>query len=209
MDAGFKEERPPHPRANANIFEILTFGWTLKLFKTGRKRELEINDLYTTLNDHSSSSLGNKLEKKWRIELAKAKKTNRQPSLLRALVQMFGPRLMIYGLLLSIVEIVLRMSQPLFIGGLLAYFDPDGSSYTDLRHAYIYASGLVLSMIITMVLYHSTQLEIIHCGMKMRIACCSTIFYKKTRNEPKARDTPTHCGDSEFAARRTQCFFSY
>jgi len=26
MDAGFKEERPPHPRANANIFEILTFG---------------------------------------------------------------------------------------------------------------------------------------------------------------------------------------
>jgi len=26
MDAGFKEERPPHPRAKANIFEILTFG---------------------------------------------------------------------------------------------------------------------------------------------------------------------------------------
>jgi len=27
MDAGFKEERPPHPRAKANIFEILTFGY--------------------------------------------------------------------------------------------------------------------------------------------------------------------------------------
>ncbi|KAE9539572.1 hypothetical protein AGLY_004824 [Aphis glycines] len=309
MDAGFKEERPSHPRAKANIFEILTFGWTLKLFKTGRKRDLEVNDLYTTLNDHSSATLGNELEKKWRLELAKAKQTNRQPSLLRALLQMFGPKLMLYGFLLSIVEIVLRMiqpisigylighfdspsttdlytaivaaialllstllctigmhqymlgqveigfkirvavttiiyskpfflgriiaqfepdipsdqsshlgivygicllgavafktfgftaydmltthmgmkmrvstmSQPLLIGGLLAYFDPDESRQSDLEHAYIYAFGLVLSMFATLILYHSTQLEIIHCGMKMRVACCSTIFYKALR----------------------------
>lgn len=46
--------------------------------------------------------------RKWKIELAKAKEAKRQPSLLRALIQMFGPKLMLYGLLLSIVEIVLR-----------------------------------------------------------------------------------------------------
>lgn len=33
------------------------------LFKIGHKRELDENDLYTTLKDHESSSLGDKLEK--------------------------------------------------------------------------------------------------------------------------------------------------
>jgi len=46
--------------------------------------------------------------RKWRNELAKAKRKNRPPSLLRALLQMFGPKLMLYGLLLAVVEIVLR-----------------------------------------------------------------------------------------------------
>lgn len=35
----------------------------LNIYKTGQKRDLEEDDLYTTLNDHSSSVLGNELEK--------------------------------------------------------------------------------------------------------------------------------------------------
>lgn len=45
------------------MFYLFLYRWTLNLFKTGKKRDLEVNDLYTTLNDHSSSSLGNELEK--------------------------------------------------------------------------------------------------------------------------------------------------
>jgi len=37
--------------------------WIYKLFKTGENRDLDVNDLYKTLNDHKSSLLGSELEK--------------------------------------------------------------------------------------------------------------------------------------------------
>lgn len=71
-----------------------------------------------------------------------------------------------------------RMSQPLLIGGLLKYFDPVASKRSDLRHACICASGLVFSMLISIVLTRSTYNEILLSGMKVRVAC-SSILYKK------------------------------
>lgn len=70
------------------------------------------------------------------------------------------------------------MIQPLFIGGLLGYFSPEKLNNTDLTHAYMYAIGLVLNMLVILVMYHAIQIELLHFGMKMRVACCSVIYKK-------------------------------
>jgi len=42
----------------------------------------------------------------------------------------------------------------------------------------MYAICLLLNMLVTLVMYHAIQIEILHFGMKMRVACCSVIFKK-------------------------------
>ncbi|XP_022162518.1 probable multidrug resistance-associated protein lethal(2)03659 isoform X2 [Myzus persicae] len=179
MDAaGNKEKRLPNPRAKANIFEILTFSWILNLFKTGQKRDLESNDIYDPLNDDKSSLLGFEFEKRWKNEIANAKSANREPSVSRVLIRMFGGSFLYYGMVQMFVETMLRMTQPILIGGLLAYFNSSGSNIIDSKQAYMYASGLLLNMLANILLYHYSQLEMIHLGMKIRVACCSTIYKK-------------------------------
>ncbi|XP_060851718.1 ATP-binding cassette sub-family C member 4-like isoform X2 [Rhopalosiphum padi] len=158
----------------------------MDIYKLGQKRDLEEDDLYTTLSDHSSSVLGNKLEKQWRLEIVNAHKTNREPSLLRTLIRIFGYKFMIYGFILSIDKIILKTSQPLFIGGILSYFNPDGPNKTNLEYALICAFGFMFSMLTSIILYHSAQIEILHTAMKVRVACCSIIYRKSLRLSQRA-----------------------
>lgn len=55
----FKE----NPRAKANFVSVLTFWWTIKLFKLGYKKVFEFNDLFKPLDYHRSEVLGDRLEK--------------------------------------------------------------------------------------------------------------------------------------------------
>jgi len=71
-----------------------------------------------------------------------------------------------------------RMFQPILIGRLLLYFNTEEQKTTDVEQAYMYAACLTISTLVSMVLYHVPQVNMIHYGMKMRIACCSLIFRK-------------------------------
>lgn len=44
-------------------FSIMFFSWILNLLKTGRKKNLEFDDLYAILDEDKTSLLGDKLEK--------------------------------------------------------------------------------------------------------------------------------------------------
>ncbi|VVC32373.1 Hypothetical protein CINCED_3A009972 [Cinara cedri] len=105
-------------------------------------------------------------------------KTNRRPSLLRALMRTFGVKYMICGFLIAVNELILKIALPLCIGRLLSYFSNDSSNNIDLRQAYVWALAFFFGIYITSSLFHLVSFEILHCGMKMRVACCSVIYRK-------------------------------
>jgi len=77
------------------------------------------------------------------------------------------------------------MTQPVLIGKLLNYFNPNGHNVTELKHAYFYATGLLLNISASIILHRYAQLEVNHCGMMIQIACSSAIFKKVCKLENK------------------------
>lgn len=78
------------------------------LFAKGKKGCLKISDIYRPLPSDESDKLADKLEKYWDDEISRAKKQNRQPSLLRALCRVFAARYMFLGFLTLVHFTVLR-----------------------------------------------------------------------------------------------------
>lgn len=66
----------------------------------------------------------------------------------------------------------------MMISGLLSYFNPEESRKTEFVNAYIYASGLTMSIFGSLVIFHFSSLQMTHIGMKLRVACCATVFRK-------------------------------
>ncbi|XP_043503586.1 probable multidrug resistance-associated protein lethal(2)03659 isoform X2 [Polistes fuscatus] len=194
MDGKQKFEKKKNPREGANPLSALTFAWILRTFWLGYRRDLEVSDLYKPLKEHTSSVLGDKLATLWEAECQKineqrnkalksgAKFDNesnlKEPSLLKVLIKCFGARIMFYGIILVIMEIVLRVLQPLFLGYLLRYYNTEEVSKNE---AYLYALGVILCSTINIFVVHPYMMAILHMGMKMRVACCSLIYRKALR----------------------------
>lgn len=53
----------PNPREKANFLSALTFYWTLKIFKKGYNKVLELEDLFKPLQADRSEVLGDRLER--------------------------------------------------------------------------------------------------------------------------------------------------
>lgn len=193
MDASGQREKNPHPRATANHFSVITFWWLFRLFKKGYRRDLDVNDLYTSLKEHQSAYLGDKLESLWNQELQQSKIKKEEPSLLRVLVKCFGVKTFFYGFLVAVSEVLFKITQPWFMGRLIQYFSPN--SDMSIETAFLYVAAIVVCSIGTVVTRQSYMMAMLHIGMKMRIAVCSLV-YRKTLKLSMAALRETTVGQS-------------
>ncbi|XP_033209998.1 probable multidrug resistance-associated protein lethal(2)03659 isoform X2 [Belonocnema kinseyi] len=202
MDGRIQTEKVKNPREKANPLSALTFSWILRTFWLGYQRDLEVTDLYKPLKEHTSNILGEKITSVWEEEFRRLNKsqlpgtqkqenekgkrktaeggpTYKEPSLMRVLIKCFGAKVAMYGIFLAIMEILLRVMQPLFLGRLLRFYQTD--NLVTYEEAYLYALGVIMCSAVNIFVIHPYMMAILHMGMKMRIACCSLIYRKALR----------------------------
>uniref|UniRef100_A0A1B6L2F8 ABC transmembrane type-1 domain-containing protein n=1 Tax=Graphocephala atropunctata TaxID=36148 RepID=A0A1B6L2F8_9HEMI len=181
MEADRKDSQklPPNPQSLSNILSKLTLSWTMNIFMKGSKKELEIMDLYSPLEEHKSGKLGDTLSRCWLSESETAKSKDRKPKLLTALLNGFGMKMMMFGIIMFVGQVFLRIAQPLLLAQMLKYFSPD--STMGKGEAWLYALGVVLCTATSVVVNNPLWLGLLHHAMKLRVACCSVIYRKSLR----------------------------
>nr|CAD7262111.1 unnamed protein product [Timema shepardi] len=153
--------------------------WLKDLFWIGTKKDLEYSDLYNTLPSQLSDKLGDELERNWDKETEAARDTQRAPSLLRVLWKTYAWSYMWYGALTLVLTCGLRITTPIFLASLIAYFNPE-STYTK-SDAYMYAAALITCSLTTALCAHNISFGNQVVGMKIRVACCSLVYRKTLR----------------------------
>lgn len=179
MESQSKEKLAVNPRKTGNFLSILTFAWVLPMLFKGRKKVLDMEDLYQPLDDHYSNRLGDRLEAAWHKEIEKKKRKKQAPSLMSAGLSVFGGTILFFGTLLLIFELAFRVTLPFFLGGVIQYFDSPAEN--SLNDAYIYATGIIVCSFCSVIANHALMISNLACGMKLRIAACSLIYRKSLR----------------------------
>lgn len=76
---------------------------------------------------------------------------------------------------------ILRVIQPLCLGGLVAYFAAD-QTHISKTDAYWYAGGIVISSAVSVTTFHPFFLYIFETGTKVRLGCSGLVYRKVNWN---------------------------
>ncbi|XP_058839991.1 ATP-binding cassette sub-family C member 4-like [Topomyia yanbarensis] len=113
--------------------------------------------------------------------------------LLKVVLKIYGTSVLMFGGIYSCLESACRIIQPFLLGQLILYFDqfrlPTTSDEVAGENngtptaippttAYLYAAGILLSVLLPSAIFHLYQLFLLQVGMKIRIGCCALIYRK-------------------------------
>ncbi|XP_033345550.1 multidrug resistance-associated protein 4-like isoform X1 [Bombus vosnesenskii] len=178
MDSSNSKSKP-NPRVKASLLSVLFWWWTIDLFKTGYKKVLQTEDLYSPLKTDKSNYLGDRLEKRWKIELENSRKHKRNASLLRAIFRTFLWEYTVLALMQILNEFFLRLGTPMLLGGLLRYFKKNTTETYET--ALLYAGGICIATAINVIALNQVVFGAFHVGARIRVATCSVVYRKALR----------------------------
>ncbi|XP_017777878.1 PREDICTED: probable multidrug resistance-associated protein lethal(2)03659 [Nicrophorus vespilloides] len=164
------------PEVNANVFSAMFFWYQNSISLPGKNKMLEEADLYNTAAADLADPLGQTLDEYWKIEVAKARRRRKKPSLLKALYKTFVAAYMGYGLMLFIQCIIFKMLQPIIMFRLIHYFMYPSES--GIKFGIMKAAIFVVVAFLNVLMYHHTLLGCHKIGTRCKIAC-SSLIYKK------------------------------
>ncbi|CAH1104174.1 unnamed protein product [Psylliodes chrysocephalus] len=203
-EADDRRDRRDCPRAHANFLSAFTFFYSIRTFRDGVRRELTEDDLTKPLDEHKSKILGDKISQIWTKEYDRAMENKRRPSMCRVIFKTFYKEFLVYGLIMFVLEVGIRLFQPIFVGCFIKYFNDINKNNTSpprppqyfervinfwqpnqgvitQSEAYFFAGGIALCNYIVVMVTHPYMLAVLHVGMKVRVACCSLIYRKALR----------------------------
>uniref|UniRef100_A0A8D0AY21 Multidrug resistance-associated protein 4 n=1 Tax=Sander lucioperca TaxID=283035 RepID=A0A8D0AY21_SANLU len=178
-----------NPAATASILSKIFFWWLNPLFRIGRKRKLEEDDMYEVLTEDRSEKLGQDLQRCWDHQLQMATKELRTPSLAKGIIKCYWKP---YGVLGLFTLEVIKVIQPVILGKMIEYFenyDPD--NMTALYETLGYAAGLSMCTICLALTHHLYFFHVQRTGMKIRVAMCHMIYKKALRLSSSAMGKTT------------------
>ncbi|ODN02104.1 Multidrug resistance-associated protein 4 [Orchesella cincta] len=195
--------------------------WVIPLFRKGYRKDLALTDIYRVIPEDETRKLADRLEAAWFEQIAqtesKSSKKNanpkaklRKPSLIKALVKVFGPRNSLLGLCALFEECVIKIVQPIILGQLLEYFH-DPSKFQPYE-GYLYGLALILCIISYTSMDHPFTFAVQHMGMQTRISLCALVYRKSLRVSQYALEQMTAGTIINFLSsdmNRFDLFFTY
>ncbi|KAF5273655.1 hypothetical protein FQR65_LT04655 [Abscondita terminalis] len=187
-DFSKKHEKSPNPKINANLFSLLTFGYTIPTYLKSMRIAFTEDDMYETLPEHCADNLGTFALKLWTRRLENCPENKKNSLLIKILMKLFARDYLISFALLIVVEVGAKIYMAIALGNFIESYGNE-----DRQTIYINASLIIICAFIYLTISHQYFLMCASSGLKMQVVC-ATLMYDKILKLNKKALTQTTSG---------------